>query len=558
MALPPGTIVDNRFTIISVLGEGGMATDYKAEQFGVKREVALKLMHLSLESSAEQRVRFLREAQVLSKMSHPGIVQFLHYGVSQNRPYLVMELCSGRTLRSLLNEMDKLPWERAIALVIQVAEALRYAHNLGVVHRDLTPQNIFVENVDGFERAKLIDFGLATPALSGAETLTQTGAVVGSVRYMSPEQSKGRRAGDKSDVYSLGCIFYEMLTGLPPFDADTAIGLLFKHEHEARPHLNAESIADQIPREMLDAVIAWCMSKSASERPSDQELLAVLRLVAAQEWPAAGTTLASSHRDRASDRSRLVKWWTAVAAGLLIFAAPAAIDWTRPKTSRPATEQRNLSSINELQLKSMSLNELFNLLDQNKLQYTAARAFLRRWSRRHPISDHNAVERHDVALNLGSEYHRHGKPMIAALAFRYSLHAYLKMPKPDVATIIVLLEWLRTSLKQDGAQPAADELLEISATGFPLEDSRLKQDAEGYLTAVQVDLLLHLKRPAMASVYLRRFLCKNPVIDDTYYEHLWSLVVGDYLALRKTGDPLSISCCLRLNHFLSCVPKKHR
>jgi serine/threonine-protein kinase len=278
--LQPGQVIAGRFRVLRALGEGGMGAVYEAEQLGLGRHVALKVMHPHIASAPGFSERFQREAHVLARLHHPGSVEVYDYGLDTGFLFLAMELVSGETVDSLLRREGALPVPRVVGLAVQVLEVLEAAHALGIVHRDLKPANLFLESHPAGERVKVLDFGLA--ALGGELNvrLTQEGMAVGTPGFMSPEQMRGLPLDGRSDLYSLGCVLYELLTGMPPFpvmaSAEVAVAHLYKpipSFREARPDLSFP--------ERLEAVVMKALEKLPASRPADaaalrQELLSVL------------------------------------------------------------------------------------------------------------------------------------------------------------------------------------------------------------------------------------------------------------------------------------------
>ena len=202
------------YTIISKIGAGGMGEVYLAEDTKLNRKVALKFMPVHMAGNADLRSRFIREAQAAAKLDHPNIVPVYEVGEYQGRPYFAMAHIEGRSLRDIIKE-GKLGTDEAVGLAMQILEGLQKAHDAGVVHRDIKPGNIII---DKDNRARLVDFGLAM--VCGEEKLTKTGSTLGTVGYMSPEQVEGKKCDHRSDLFSVGVILYEMLTGRRPFEGD--------------------------------------------------------------------------------------------------------------------------------------------------------------------------------------------------------------------------------------------------------------------------------------------------------------------------------------------------
>lgn len=270
----PGTIVDGRYEILLQLGEGGMGTVYKAREIDLQRTLALKMLQPAFIGDEEHRQRFFREGKVLSSLSHPNLLKVYRIGIWDDCfPYIAMEFLSGTTLRSAIDHRH-LTLERSLKLAMQICEGMQVVHAAGIVHRDLKPDNVMLVDVNessGEEGAlpsvKIVDFGLARilgESSKMSQHLTQTGALVGSVYYMSPEQCTGKRADSRSDIYALGCILFEAITGDPPFSADNPIGLMHKHSTEPVPSLPSVPGAKFPPG--LDNLICKAMSKEPSER----------------------------------------------------------------------------------------------------------------------------------------------------------------------------------------------------------------------------------------------------------------------------------------------------
>ncbi|MBY0546886.1 MAG: serine/threonine protein kinase [Candidatus Obscuribacterales bacterium] len=227
----PGTIVDERYELVRQLGVGGMGTVFLAREIGLERLVAVKLLQQELLSDTDSAARFERESQVLAAVQHENIVSLYRYGIWRNKcPYIVMEYLEGQSLRKKIND-NSLSIDDKISVAVQLCSALQAAHASGITHRDLKPDNVMVVQ-DSPCRIKVLDFGLCAFDGSKVQHLTRTGALIGSVHYMSPEQCLGKRADNRSDIYSLGCIIYELVSGNPPFECDNPIGLIHKQAHE--------------------------------------------------------------------------------------------------------------------------------------------------------------------------------------------------------------------------------------------------------------------------------------------------------------------------------------
>jgi serine/threonine protein kinase len=263
--LTAGTFVDSKFEIIECIGKGGMSAVYKARHLQMDKVVALKILHSHLLLHADSIQRFKNEAQAASRLEHEHIVKVHAFGISEQGPYISMDLIEGKPLAAILEAEAPLSELRARSIILQVISGLKHAHNKGILHRDLKPANILVGQ-DG--TVKLADFGIAK-FLPGSDAkdqhLTKTGQLIGSPYYMSPEQCRGEQLGIESDVYSLGCIMYEMLTGVPPFRGETSYAVLMQHIKETP--LPFSQLERAIPSNTdIEKVIFKSLSKNPSER----------------------------------------------------------------------------------------------------------------------------------------------------------------------------------------------------------------------------------------------------------------------------------------------------
>lgn len=272
MNLNTGTVFDSKFIILELLGSGGMGTVFKAKQLGTERTVALKLLSNVLTETQESRARFEREAKILCLLEHDNIASFFMFGLSPEQvPYLAMEYISGNSLRKQISLRGRLPWKQAANIAAQVCDALAYAHGKGILHRDLKPENILL---DEQERVVLIDFGLSKitdPQALEVQKLTKTGDLIGTANYLSPEMCSGNKIDSRTDIYSLGIILYEAISGSPPFSADTPIGVIYQHVNEKAPALRKKGV--DLPAK-LEEIIIKCISKAPNDRYQTAGILA--------------------------------------------------------------------------------------------------------------------------------------------------------------------------------------------------------------------------------------------------------------------------------------------
>src|SRR5215472_15900734 len=258
MAAMGTRVLGGRYVLGVVLGTGGMATVWRAKDQVLGREVAVKVLGPQFAADAGFVARFEREARHAARLSHPRLVTVFDCGIDDGTAFIVMELVAGRTLRQVLDEAGIVPPAQAAGIAAAVCESLEVAHAAGLVHRDIKPANIVVSGGE----VKVLDFGIVRA--EGTAGLTRTQAVLGTAAYLSPEQASGRPAGPQSDLYSLGCVLFEMLTGEPPFNADSAVGLAYRHVHDdpGPPSARRPGAGGQ-----LDEITAWLLAKDPAARP---------------------------------------------------------------------------------------------------------------------------------------------------------------------------------------------------------------------------------------------------------------------------------------------------
>lgn len=225
-----GTLLNGRFRLEEQIGAGGMSTVYRAYDTTLERWVAIKLMHRDISSDADQLERFRREARAVARLNHAHVVTVIDFGEDDGRPYIVLELVEGETLKRRIRRVGRLEVDEAVAYAIEIGRALSAAHAERLVHRDVKPQNVLIDD-EG--RAKVTDFGIARSLETHG--LTATGRVLGTTDYVAPEQALDHEVTRQSDVYSLGVVLYEMLVGEPPFKADSQVAVAMKHVQERMP-----------------------------------------------------------------------------------------------------------------------------------------------------------------------------------------------------------------------------------------------------------------------------------------------------------------------------------
>lgn len=274
-------VLGGRYRLVAPLGEGGMARVYRARDLRLNREVAVKILHDDLTRDPGFLIRFEREAQVVAGLAHPNIVPVYDVGGEDGAPYIIMEYIRGRTLKETLDAGGPLDEERAVAIMLPILDALGYAHRQGLIHRDVKPHNILLM-ADGTPR--LADFGIVH-LVDGSTT--RTAAILGSAQYLSPEQSRGEEATERSDIYACGIVLYEMLAGHPPFDGTNALAVANQHLNAAPPPLS--EVAGRVTPE-LERTIGRALEKDPSARFADSaDMTAALQRLGAGTDPDATT-----------------------------------------------------------------------------------------------------------------------------------------------------------------------------------------------------------------------------------------------------------------------------
>jgi beta-lactam-binding protein with PASTA domain/predicted Ser/Thr protein kinase len=278
-----GHIIDGRYRVLHRLGAGGMADVYLAQDQQLDREIALKLLHRRFAEDPGFVERFRREAQAAASLQHPNVVSVFDRGSVEGTYYIAMEYLEGRTLKRLIREEAPLETNRAIDLTVQMLKAARFAHRRGVIHRDLKPHNVIVDDND---HVKVTDFGIAR---AGASDMTETGSIMGTAQYLSPEQAQGHAVSAPSDLYSIGIVLYEMLTGRVPFDGESPVSIALKHVSESP--IPPSQINPEIPS-ALEQVVMWALNKDPADRPADadQFIMALEQVRDALAAPAGETT----------------------------------------------------------------------------------------------------------------------------------------------------------------------------------------------------------------------------------------------------------------------------
>lgn len=348
-----GQLIDGKYEIQALLGSGAFGAVYRAYHEELRRVVAIKVLGARGDLTEDMRSRFSREARLLSALDHPNVISVYSYGLLENSiPFIVMEFLDGRTLAERLQDDEPLPQNLLLEIFMQVCKGVAAAHEAGIIHRDLKPENIFLAHSEGSGPGfvtKILDFGLSRHSADGMSTsqrLTQTGALLGSVQYMSPEAAAGQAVDQRSDIYSIACILYQCVAGVVPYDAETPIGILYKQQNEKLPPIPRNRL-EQAPKG-IELVIEKALEKDPSLRfQTAAEFVDALKAVKAQDMQ-----LLSSLCDRelgsskVRNKSIVIAIIAAAAAGLIGFLVMMHFQYQnelsrKSKATIPGTSKRN-------------------------------------------------------------------------------------------------------------------------------------------------------------------------------------------------------------------------
>ncbi len=352
--LSPGSMVGDKYKIVSLIGSGGMGTVYRVQQIFLGKEFALKVLDLHKRSDDTVK-RFQQEARTASQLQHPNLVEVHDFDVvGDGQPYLVMDLVEGLTLSEVLKARGALPVDYVVNLCIQICFGLMYAHEKGVVHRDIKPGNIMLLHSDqevAEGTVKIVDFGIAklTQSEDGEiQALTKTGEIFGSPIYMSPEQCKGTPVDRRSDIYSLGCVMFECLTGSPPFLGDTAMATMLKRLSDEPASLKVAS-----PGGEFSAVLERIVRRMLAVAPADryQELGVVIKDLMTLQRPDDGVTFSGEIKEKKEvKKAAVVSKTVLLAAAVVAAVALATIAFDRLIVLPKLISQSDSSSVDESSL----------------------------------------------------------------------------------------------------------------------------------------------------------------------------------------------------------------
>ncbi|MGH2801795.1 MAG: protein kinase domain-containing protein [Thermoleophilaceae bacterium] len=349
-----GTLIGERFRLEEKVGSGGMSSVYRAYDPTLERQVAIKMMHRDISSDPDQLERFRREARAVARLNHPHVVTVIDAGEDEGAPYIVFEYVEGETLKERIRRQGRLPVSEAVAYAIEIGRALESAHANKLVHRDVKPQNVLIDR-DG--RAKVTDFGIARSM--EAQGLTATGRVLGTTDYVSPEQAMGHEVTEQSDIYSLGIVLYETLTGEAPFKADTQVAVAMKHVKEPLPDVQRRrpEISASLAAVVERATAKDTQNRYATVRDMVHDLEEVLAIEAARTGQATGEattvlrTLSGDTADFAPGRLRHPRRALFVGTAVIaVVAGTIAFFATRTEEGPGRTATPSTPGLSEVEL----------------------------------------------------------------------------------------------------------------------------------------------------------------------------------------------------------------
>jgi serine/threonine-protein kinase len=356
-----GTLLNARFRLEEQIGSGGMSTVYRAYDTTLERWVAIKLMHRDISEDGDQLERFRREARAVARLNHPHVVTVIDFGEDDGRPYIVLEFVEGETLKQRIRASGRLPVGEAVAYAIEIGRALSAAHAQRLVHRDVKPQNVLIDQ-DG--RAKVTDFGIARSL--EAHGLTATGRVLGTTDYVSPEQALGHEVTEQSDVYSLGVVLWEMLIGEPPFKAESQVAVAMKHVQQPVPDVQRlrPDVSSALAAVVDRATAKELRNRYATAEDFVQDLEQVLAIEAARSGTTTGEatavlqTLPGDTNEFAPLRLRRPRRWMLSVAAVLVLVV-GVVGYLATRTERgPGGERRAATgSLTSVELASSAAHD---------------------------------------------------------------------------------------------------------------------------------------------------------------------------------------------------------
>lgn len=315
-----GKVIGAKYEILSFLGKGGMSVVYKAKQHPINRIVALKMLLAHLSKNEGSVRRFLQEATAAGQLTHPNVVSVFDFGLTEDgQPYLVMDFVKGESLAQVISARGPVPYREALPLFMQICEGLNLAHEKGVIHRDIKPSNLVVEERADGKHARIVDFGIAKMLDAESQQLTKTGEIFGSPFYMSPEQCEGRQLDNRSDIYSLGIVFYEVLSGVAPLAGQSSLETMRLHMEQMPESLQKTALAMEIPLALENIIFKMIAKQREKRYPTALAVKADLENLMGGEGNALSGNLEYVSRE-ISRKSKTLTSWAATAAVLALLA----------------------------------------------------------------------------------------------------------------------------------------------------------------------------------------------------------------------------------------------
>jgi serine/threonine-protein kinase len=341
-------ILGDRYEVGEMIGTGGMADVFIAEDLRLHREVAVKVLRSDLARDPAFVTRFNKEALSVAALNHPGIVAVYDSGQEQTSsgamPYIVMEYVEGKTLREILHSGEHLSLERSLEIIEGVLIALNYSHKSGIIHRDIKPGNIMITNNGDI---KVMDFGIARALTDIAATLTSTWNIIGTAQYLSPEQATGTHADARSDLYSVGCLFFELLTGKAPYAGETPVAIAYQHASAPIPAISGVDPERDLA---LSEFFAVALAKSADDRYQNASMM-LKDLKRLSRGEKITTQIPKSSKIRSQKNSRVMI--SLLIAGLLFFSGSAGYLLLRPDSSASLVTLPNVVGLTELEAREL-------------------------------------------------------------------------------------------------------------------------------------------------------------------------------------------------------------
>ena len=560
-----GQIFDEKYKLEELLGSGGNGTVFKARQLDCDRIVALKILHEPCQDGGFDKARFLREAQALSKLSHINIVTVYHLGVSSTKfPYMAMEFVEGQSLRHLLSTIEKLPVLRSLRLIRDAANAMAYVHERNIIHRDLKPENIIISQTPVADTVKLVDFGLVkltqqeelTPALdtpqqNGAQLehqkLTNTGQLLGSIKYMSPEQCKGGSVDFRTDIYSLTSTLYEMMIGRVPFDADNPIGLAYKHINEPIPKIAFSEVDQFHPH--LNELFRCGLSKDPEKRFDSMEDMA-------NQISETIQLLENNSLSRRPTESKLPNTFLILLG--VIISCSVAITWIMKQSRRDNNEKESKNGT-PLSFNSQTKQNKFEVDYKGSLA-----AFEKRYGKNSPalakhlydmadrLSASNRAESqifYERALEVSDKTLADNDPLVLEIVFGLAKCYRSQQRYKEANSLFERAKKIKESSTEEIA-PTLERILLEQATNFTLQDrwseaepilKRALSVSEKRMPANEIEIAFILKLMASCNLHSNKTAEAAKLLNRALEVRAQTSVNKDELDMSLSGELLQLA-----------------